>query len=30
MLLVGVTGIVWYQVVTALEWIFARWYPSPR
>lgn len=28
MLLVGVTGIAWYQLVTALEWICTRWYPS--
>jgi len=30
MLLVGVTGIVWYELVTALEWGCSRWYPSAR
>jgi NitT/TauT family transport system permease protein len=30
MLLVGVTGIVWYEAVTALEWGLNRWYPSAR
>ena len=30
MLLVGLTGIIWFQVVGALEWVTARWYPTAR
>lgn len=30
MLLVGITGIVWFQIVGALEWVTNRWYPSAR
>jgi NitT/TauT family transport system permease protein len=30
MLLVGITGIVWFQLVGALEWVTNRWYPSAR
>lgn len=30
MVLVGITGIIWYQAVTGLEWLVTRWYPSNR
>lgn len=30
MVLIGVTGVVWYQAITGMEWLTMRWYPSNR
>jgi NitT/TauT family transport system permease protein len=30
MVLVGLTGIIWFQLVGGLEWVTSRWYPTAR